>query len=346
MIAFYDQDGNGYVPPGVTVVVYPLGASLTDANIVAQGVVGVAGVLNAALPPNEFYYAVFDGVPGLTPIYQAIFQSNGDGAQTTVVNVPSFVSPFQSQAGYASQIRGEYPYGWIDNQPINTEVADTWFAGIGGGMAAIDSRLQQIRAALRLPSCPDEFLDSWAQDYFGTLLKRIPGETQPLYVARLLIFTGRLRLTLACIAQVVYTYLASSANLPLGGQGLGLDSSGGLNTTSGGLDVTPAGSAPGQGSQNNLGLDSGYGYLDTTHGGIDSAAQPESMPTIEVFDLQSDPTTSALLGLPKGKFCIYFKYDGYNQPPQVMATIDSALDFLVGIVKPAGIPPVYATNKY
>jgi hypothetical protein len=347
VLTFLDQSGKGYVPPGVIVTAYPLGVPQIPKNVAGSGTVGVAGSLNIPLAAGEYFVATFTGNSSQTPQYAAIFETSGNGSNTAVV-VPAFGSPVLSADGYADQLRNvHYPKGWLDDEE-NTPVANTWFAAIGGLIGDVDTTLQIERTAMRLSSCTGSYLDSFMRDLFNNTFPRLTGETDPLYYARLLVFTNRIRMTLACISAVVQTYIASSVNLPKGGSGLGLDSEGGLDDNSGSFDQVPPGATGGSGAgtANNLGLDTTEGGLDTTEGALDNAQVPTGLPSVVVFDVQSDPVSSAAVSLLDGQVCIYFKYQGYNNPPQVMGAPDAVLIYLVNIVKRCGTGVVYVTNKY
>jgi hypothetical protein len=349
-VAFYDQTGLGYVPPGVVVTIYPLGSAQLPKNVTASGGIGVAGILNASLAPGQYFVATFSGVSEQTPQQAATFQTNPDGSLTKVT-VNSFGSPVQSAAGYANQLRTiHYPKGWLGD-PEDTPVANAWFAGIGGGLGDVDTTLQIERTALRLGSCTGSLIDSFARDLFGTNLPRLPGESDPLYLLRLYVFTSRVRLTLACIRAVVQTYVASTMNLPQGGPGLSLDSTiGGVDSISGGLDVIPPTQPTSGGSSatagTNFSFDSTEGSVDSRIGSLDNAVAPNTTPTQYVFDNQSDPAAGAAIGLLDGEVCVNFQYPSYNNPLQQMSSPDPILAYLVNIVKACGIRILYYTNKY
>jgi hypothetical protein len=87
-------------------------------------------------------------------------------------------------------------------------------------------------------------------------------------------------------------------------------------------------------------LDTGGGFLDTVTTSIISA-----YPTVEVFDVQSNPMLSASVGITpmSAKFCVYFKYPGASDSSiGVIEPYDQLLTQIVGLWKAAGTTPVYA----
>lgn len=109
--------------------------------------------------------------------------------------------------------------------------------------------------------------------------------------------------------------------------------------------------------------------LDTS-GGLDSwgaldggASQLPPLPSVEVFDLASDPVKSASIGLTDSQFCVYFKYGSPKSEPmyagssyvgrsnysvgakiRVIPALTAELGALVNSIRAQGMQPVYADD--
>ena len=93
------------------------------------------------------------------------------------------------QADIANRIRAVLPSQWFPTSPAGgpsaTPVLDGLLAGLGSAWAAMYSLLQYAVLQTRIATATDFFVDLIGQDFFGTALLRLMGETDAAYSARI-----------------------------------------------------------------------------------------------------------------------------------------------------------------
>lgn len=225
------------------------------------------------------------------------------------------------------------------NQSTNGITASV-MNGLGAGHQIISNQQAYAKQQTRLMTATDVNVDAAAVDFFGLTMTRYPGESDRAYANRIVARLLWPQPTLAGIQNAVNAWLFGVQFLPKQFP-MGADTFGGLDTFGSLDDQLPNQS----GGQTYIGLDTS-GALDTT-GGMDTASVNFNAPTVYVFDLQSDPVTSALISpnIAPPQFCIFFNYPGYAvNLIHPINSYDSNLTAIVNAVKAEGCVPVFASN--
>ena len=271
-VTFWDETSVNPFPPGVQVTLVNTSAGLIGVNYTTVG-----GSIAVALNAGSVYAASFVGTQslGAQPV---VFT-----ATTPVTNVviPNYRSPSLSAAGYAQMQMGVLPKDDFPPSALTSGgVAYGLGYAFGSGMFAIDYETQQTLAADRIQSCTGGMIDSWANDFIGYgIWPRGSQETDPAYMARILLWLQAPMTTLYGIQELVQSFIYSQATASLL-QPLALDTQGALDEF-GALD--------GNVLANNIGL----------------------LPTIQVVDYQSNSTIcNQISGFvqDEGQFVIVFNF--------------------------------------
>lgn len=334
MIAFMDESGVNPLPPGIVVSIAKASHPHTP---VATGVIVAGGGANIGLDASTEYIATFS-MAGQAPAVQAFFTSASVPTNPTAVSVSGYVSPVKSAADYAATSTGLlYPRGWFTAE-ASAPGGNAYAVALlfGSGLAKVDSLAQIVQGALRLPSCQGSQIDSWAYDFFGEYLFRFAGEPDSAYIGRIIAMLRLPKTTLGAIKYVVQAYYAAIQYelAPNAVQNLTFDQAGGYDSR-GAFDET----------------------FQTPEG-------PPIIPTIDVFDAQSNPHLAQLYGIVPTEFCISIgdppakaselaydtqgSYDtgqgGFDEKAGYVvsdAAPDPRLGAMVNFVKAEGFKPIY-----
>jgi hypothetical protein len=220
--------------------------------------------------------------------------------------------------------------------------------GLAGGVQAtpsglpfISSQLAYAKLQTRMLTITDTNVDQVGLDWFYGVVPRVQNEPDRNYASRLV-----LTLTAGCpsipgLQKIIQAYLTALISYSPVFAPLADDTSGGDDSV-GGMDVVPGGT--GASSAPGIGMDTFGG--DDTFGFMDQQPRIGGIPTVIVFDNQSDPTTSALIGLEPPQFCVYLSY-----PSASVSLIHEgqpytpALDVMVRAFMAPGTIPIYASNS-
>ena len=339
MLFFNDETGLNALPPGVLVTVTD---AITGAEI-GVGYTQFGGGVNIDVMGAVAHIATFQGTKvAATPC--TFFGSAVAGADT-VISVPGYRSPLKSQAGYAHAIASRYPRG------------DAWGGSAarkpGGGLwnlfslgaaapATMDQFTGELQAALRLPTCVNGDLDSWAADFFGNFLLRYQGESDALYQGRIVAAFGAHCTIDAIEALVNAFYQATLAERAQASQqNLAFDTGGSFGEAT----------APNQ-------VDQGRGAFDVYIPPINESAL---IPTVDVWDAQTQPTLAAANNIAPPQFVIQIAVNitadawfldnsgldvnaflfNFGSLMQLPTPPDPRLAALVNLCKAAGTQPIY-----
>ena len=208
-------------------------------------------------------------------------------------------------------------------------------------LAKLGKQTTYVNQQKRILNAQADNLDAIANDVFGpgNFPRRLTvngtalvAETDPIFSVRLAAAIIAPNNTILAVQNAVQSYLTAgyAAAVALNAQVLGLDTAGGLDT---------------------------WGALD---------GRPNTLPPIpvcSVFDIQSNPTLSASVGLIAGDFCVLFTYGGLNAQGmflnyaklnfaylvpdklQIIPPLNSALAGIVQATKAQGMRPIYADNR-
>ena len=339
-ITWLDEGGLDPLNVGIAISIYPLGDQLVTGNLVASLVVGAGGATTAFLPSSAEYVALFSGV--YAPTIPLVFTTPSDDSDFSL-SATGFRSSNLSQPGYVVSTKREWPKKWIGSLVPSTPVGDALANGLATPMALLDAQLQKLRAIERLDSCTGLEIDAWAWSYLGSLLPRYPYETDGNYVNRIMAIVGSERNTLAAILRVVLAWEASTSTGPKSAHGIAIGVSGAIGVD-GGIGVKHPNAASIQGAQvESTDIAGGAGV----QGGIGLPVIPKSNVSFQVFDFQTDPVTSATVGISPGsaRFCVAMIYSNVATGLTVVGAFSPALDHLISLVRSAGYLPVYATNQ-
>jgi hypothetical protein len=203
-----DAGGVNPLPPGVLVRVYPVNAQQNPQTLVDSGYTLIGGSVQLDLPLSTAFVAVFIG--SQAPRQAIAFTSAASSSDTAAltIRVNPYTSPVLSQAGYASSVKGLYPTNWLANE---SPIADDLCSSIGIVFAAVDQQEQKALAAMRIYTCEDVQLDSWAQDFLGDF-PRYQSEPYTLegdnhYRARIIVALITPNCTLNAIQSKVQAYI-------------------------------------------------------------------------------------------------------------------------------------------
>lgn len=279
-VIFLDETGLNPLPPGVLVSIYPAGAAQTAGNVVYSGYTQLGGMIafnpQAAVPYVAGFYGTL-GPQSTQPFYGA-----SRPGQVTTVSVSGYISPFLSQAGYTQQQIAHWPPGRFGEAALAPDgVAYALAYTFAYLLAYFDIETEQTLSASRIQTCIAGQIDSWALDFFGPYLPRYPGESDAIYLSRILSMFGP-RCTIAAIQQVVEQFYVATA----------------VQTQ--------------QEQQENLafGVTGGYG----TRGGYGIYVPPtpisELIPGVTVWDAQSNPTSAMQYGICPPQFVVQIDFDG------------------------------------
>ena len=326
-VTFYDETMVNPLPPGVKVTVVD-----TSANLVGVNYTTVGGTIFIALQIGSVYGASFVGTQaaGAQPV---VFTAM---SPTTIV-VPNYRSPSLSAAGYAQTQMGVLPNQDFPPSALTIGgVAYNLGYGFGSGVFAVDYETQQTLAANRLQSCTGGMIDSWANDFIGYgIWPRGSQESDSAYSARILLWLQAPMTTLYGMQELLQSFIYSQATASFL-QPLALDEQGALDEF-GALD--------GNVLANNVGL----------------------LPTIKVFDYQSDPTLCVQISgfaQDEGQFVILFNFANAANANNWFAGVSFAgvstfagassyvvigapttqIAAIVSAVKGAGTWPLYVAN--
>lgn len=339
-IQFFDETGYNPLPAGIEVWIYPQGAAQIPANLLGTGWTQPNGLCPIALPANTACTAVFFGEQA--PPQSQNFTSNASvGAVSTATCAP-YRSPSLSIQGYTQEQMNLLPIGWFSDLAKSPGgVAYTIAQGLASMLNYLDIEGQTELARMRMQSIynlPD--LVSWAMDYLGPIFQPFPGESLNAYQARLLSALQSGKSTIAAIQAIVTAFY--NAYLPtleaLGNNKLAFDVAGGFDQ-SGAFDIVPQG--PGA---------------------------PIQLPTIFVWDAQTQPGLAATFGITPPQFVIqigaiagnlqqvlamdvaggYDTYGAFDVVPNAqtlpvpsLIAPDVILGLMVQFTKSAGTTPVY-----
>ncbi len=329
-LALVDETGENPLPPGVLVsVVDPWGNSVGNAYSTPGGLVAIP------VQPNISYVATLYG----TQVRGVPTQSFTGTQPPTQIIITNYRSPCLSVFGYTQEQMEALP---TDDFPVSAKlpggIAYSIGSGFSGALVSIDYAQQLALAANRLVTSTGSALDSWAQDFIGPgVWSRGPSEGDTDYLARIMLWLQTKKGTLNGIQTLLRAYLTASIDLATLGGALTLDSGGALDIV---------------------------GALDS-RGGVDLTL---ILPSISVFDYQSDAALSAAVGLVRdeAQFCILFSYPNTTPPALWYAgiahigvdtflgspayyTITSTqappgIDALVQVIKIIGSKPIYVSN--
>ena len=243
-IQFFDETGLNPLPPGVLV-------AITDQNGKAIGTAytTLGGYFSVPVATAVTYTATFIGTQAPQQSQTFVGAATLDPTeQYTLVSVQNYRSPVISAAGYADLASELQPNGWYaQSEIVPGGGLHAVMRGLLGGQALIDGELQQIQAAMRLPSCTGPAIDSWARDFFNSpgpsgtaVLPRYPQESDASYMGRIVSMLSLPKCTIQAIQNVTvafYTAIAIQTGEDLT-QNLTFDSLGGFDNI-GGYDVAP-----------------------------------------------------------------------------------------------------------
>jgi len=333
-IAFTDVDGCA-LSPGIILRVWQAGTPILASTLLASATTDVAGGCSLSIMPGQTYIAAFSGQPGRAPALPIEFAPNADGSMTTVP-CPTFESPSKDLNGWAHLQRREWPHARFADAPANVDLLARW---LGVALTSIDLQTRILLASIRLGSCTGTQVDAWARRYLGLYLIRFSGELDPFFVTRITALLSSPRCTLAAIALVAEAWLASVGSLAA--PTASAQDIQGAQDIAGQQDFEPTATG-GSG-----GLDFAQDVLGAQdiQGGQDVGTLPDVVPTILTFDLQSDPTRSAQVGLVANQLCVELVYANRNNPARVIGAPSGGLDDMVQLVKAGGYQPVYADNR-
>jgi hypothetical protein len=214
--------------------------------------------------------------------------------------------------------------------------------GIGYGLASAWSQLAYAKLQTRLATVSDMNCEAASLDFFGVGgFGRAANESDGSYIARI-----RAALFYDCtipgITRLVNMFLATFTNANPTLQLLAFDTQGGADTAAG-LDdpIAPTQNAP----QQMMAMDT-TGAVDTW-GVLDVAAPQGELPTVIVFDQQSNPTLAAAVTptpIVPPNFGIYLQYENYANTPKIVAPPSPVLAALVNMYRATPCQPVYCAN--
>lgn len=362
MVICFDETGVSPLPPGILVTissVTPAAPSiklLTESGNILTTESGIELSVAPATPQTQTIaysgYTQLGGTVGFTPMaavpYVATFYGtlgpstpqsfNGASkpGQVTTVSVAGYRAPFLSQGGYiGAQMQHWPPQRFPDSalQPNGVAYALAYtFAYL---LAYFDVETQQTLASERIQTCVASQIDSWAFDFFGNYLLRFPGESDAIYLGRILSMFGP-RCAIDAIQQVVQQfYVATALQTQLQQQqNIAADIIGAADI-SGGADV----------------------YIPPTP--ID-----QLIPNVTVWDAQSNPTLAQTYNICPPQFVVqinfdnsagwfldygYLDYDSFLTSGGAVSVSttppDPRLGALVNLVKAAGYKPMYAVSQ-
>jgi len=178
--------------------------------------------------------------------------------------------------------------------------------GLGSGLAQMFSQLVYTQLQARLATSTDTNLDQASIDLFGGVLPRITGEADTLFSARIRQLAAAQQPTIPGMQAVLSAYLKSLLLSNRGLASLAQDTVGAMDTA-GAMDVVlPSGVLPPvqpYGMDTSGAMDT-YGFLDEQSG------QALTTPYLYVFDTQSDPITSAYVGIKPPQFGVALLFPG------------------------------------
>lgn len=255
--------------------------------------------------------------------------------------------------GFGQRLVSVLPASWFPGTsltagatPISlTEVpvADL-MQGYGFGFAANYTELTYTQLQTRLATATDTNLDQASIDFFGGVLPRVFGESDTSFRARIMQLVICPQPTIPGLQAVLSAYMTALLAAPRSFVSLGDDTSGAMDTGQGAMDVTTP--ATGAGSLVKPFSFDNAGAMDNGQGFFDESATGGSAPYVYVFDQQSDPVTSALLGVVPPNFCVAILFPGVGvNLIRIASTAYSALfQPLVRYMKGEGFQDTYATN--
>ena len=265
-----------------------------------------------------------------------LFSNGGSNVTPQAVVSPPVVvvappTPF-GQTDFAQRFLRLIPQSWLSTAAQQN--GSLWYSlaqGAGAGLSAAYAQLAYVKNQMRIASATDQNVDNISTDVFGTLLPRRPFELDPDFGTRIRQAIVSPQPTIAGITSVVRSYLGYNPGQLQAAiyQLFGLDTYGGLDTF-GGLD--------------------GFNVASVI------------VPSVYVFDQQSDPLLAARLSIAPPQFCILLFY-GAGSAPGFFAgrslagrnylinsklrtgnPLTPALDTIVRAAKAEGTTPIYASN--
>lgn len=250
-LVFYDETGNNPLPPGINVTF-----AWTDNNGAVHFNTGnwtvAGGLVTSTLVSGTTYTATFQGTQAPTlPVSFTFFRPNPNVKfPVTVTNYRSpclGLNPVTSSHGYADLFCELQPKGWYSTLAMAPSgVLHSLARGFMGGHTVVDNEAQLIQEQLRLQTCQNNEIDTWALDMVGPLFQRYKNESDSVYRSRIQLLIGRPRCTINAIQNIVIAFFTSvvGSNISTTGGGLALDLAGSLNV-GGGLNTPPTtGSIP------------------------------------------------------------------------------------------------------
>jgi hypothetical protein len=333
-VYFNDETGKNPLPPGVLVSIYLAGMAQTAGNVVYSGYTQLGGVISFNPKAAVQYVASFYGALG--PSTTQAFFGSAQGGVSTVVSVQKYRSPFLSQAGYVDAQIQHWPPGRFGDAALEPGgVAYALAYTFAYLLAYFDIETQQTLSSERIQTCVAAQIDSWAFDFFGQYVLRYPGESDAIYLTRILSLFGP-RCTIPAIQQVVQQFYVATA----------------LQTQ--------------QELQQNLAADI-VGAADIS-GGADVYIAPtpidELIPDVTVWDAQSNPALAQTYDICPPQFVVQIAFDNSqgwfldysfldfdtfltNGGALVVsdAAPDPRLGALVSLVKACGTKPMYGVTS-
>jgi hypothetical protein len=180
-INFIDENGNPF-PPLVEASFYNIAASGGAANVLAAAFVGEPSAVSVNLQVGTPYRIEFAG--GQAPTTVAFVTPTGP---EMTVPVAPYVSPAESQTNYTLSEFFLYVRGWLPTAAaVEGSNAWTFFYAVAALLALLDDATRAIGASERLQASAGAQVDSWAVDFFGNTLPRLPSESDAAYMARII----------------------------------------------------------------------------------------------------------------------------------------------------------------
>lgn len=264
-------------------------------------------------------------------------------------SAPLLSSASFSPTDWANRVAALFPVPWrstaaltVSGPAATNGILGSLMQGIGYGLASVWAQLVYAKMQTRLATATDTNLDAASVDFFGAgLFPRATGEPDRAYQARIqaALFYD---CTIPGITRLVQMFLANFTNAAPNQLLMGFDTQGGADTAAGIDDpVAPTQNAPAQ----MMSMDTSGGV--DTWGVLDVAAPQGELPTVIVFDQQTNPTLCAAVTptpIVAPSFGIYLQYANYANTPKVVAPPSPILAALVNLYRATPCIPVYCAN--
>ncbi len=208
-IAWLDAFGNPF-PAGVQITLTDV-----DGNVVDSGFTQAGGSANLLTQQNATYTATFVGTQG--PDLPFVFTVE---TSPVVAQVPFYASPTLTASGYTNaDPRGQlnlWPRGWLgDSAKVEGGIAYTLSMAIATALALVDAQSQAVLGKERIQSSQGADIARWAEDFLGKgTWEPGNGESDPAYVARVLLWLQSSFATLYAMETLVQAFLNLSEDPP------------------------------------------------------------------------------------------------------------------------------------